>query len=471
MRCSMKKEYLWVPASQRKMDPSRVGLIQLAYPILLESILRSTVNLIDIAFLSRVSDGVVSAVSVSGQYIMLCQMLASAVATGTLVCINQAIGMKNKEKIDRFATIALAANTTLGLLFGLIFILFSGQLLTIMRLDHDTIEAAGRYMRIGGGLMVFQCVEVVFSSICRSMGRTKAPLAINVTANLINLVGNYLAVYHPEFTGLDPVSGVAAASVLSRVASMALASCIAWRAGVRVSFGHLLPFPMDDLRLALSIGIPGGLNNMAYSLSQLVTTSIISLTGTVMVATKVYVNNLVHYVALVGMAFSGANSLMVGYRVGAGNYQEANEIRGLVTRIAVCSNAFFSLLMLLFRIPLMHLFTQNETIIQIAAMIFVIDFFVEIGRALNNSIAGALQATGDVKYQMVVNQLSGWFVSVGGAYVLGIILQWGLYGVWIAFALDELTRGLILLRRWKSQKWVEGAEKRRKMISSNQAAG
>ena len=94
MRCSMKKEYLWVPASQRKMDPSRVGLIQLAYPILLESILRSTVNLIDIAFLSRVSDGVVSAVSVSGQYIMLCQMLASAVATGTLVCINQAIGMK-----------------------------------------------------------------------------------------------------------------------------------------------------------------------------------------------------------------------------------------------------------------------------------------------------------------------------------------------------------------------------------------
>lgn len=467
----MKKEYLWVPASQRKTDPSRVGLIQLAYPILLESILRSTVNLIDIAFLSRVSDSVVSAVSVSGQYIMLCQMLASAVATGTLVCINQAIGMKNREKIDRFATIAFTANSILGLLFGMMFFLFSGSLLTIMKLNQEAISAANRYMKIGGGLMVFQCVEVVFSNLCRSMGRTKAPLAINVTANLINLAGNYVAVYHSEITGLDPVSGVAAASVLSRIASMTLALCISRRAGVRVSFRHLRPFPMADFRLALSIGIPGGLNNLAYSLSQLVTTAIISLTGTVMVATKVYVNNLVHYVALVGMAFSGANSLMVGYRVGAGNYQQANEIRSLVTRIAVCSNAFFSLLMLLLRVPLLHLFTENQTIIEIASAIFVIDFFVEIGRALNNSISGALQATGDVRYQLVVNQASGWLVSVGGSYLFGIVLGFGLYGVWLAFALDELTRGLILLRRWRSQKWVEGAERRRRLISSSRAAG
>ena len=70
---------------------------------------------------------------------------------------------------------------------------------------------------------------------------------------------------------------------------------------------------------------------------------------------------------------------------------------------------------------------------------------------------------------MVVNQLSSWLISVGGSYVLGILCGWGLYGVWTAFALDELTRGLLLLRRWRSHRWVEGAETRRRIIASGHA--
>lgn len=458
-------QYFWVSKRDRGLDPSRVGLAQLALPILLESILRSTVNLADVAFLSRVSPNVVNAVSVSSQYIMLCQIVATAVATGTIVCINQAIGMKNINKVNKLASIAVAANAALGLLFGALFLLFSRSLLVIMKLSPDTIDAASRYMQVAGGLMVFQCVEIVLSNICRSMGHTRAPLAINITVNLLNVVGNYLAVFHPELLHVDPVIGVALASTVSRVGGMILALIIACRAGVHISPHELKPFPLTDFKLALSIGIPGGLNNLAYCLSQLVTTSIISLTGDTVVSAKVFVSQIVHYIALVGMAFAQSSSIMVGYRVGAGKYEEADTIRRLVTRIALLSNALFSLIVIFFRVPLIGIFTSNEAILTLASHIIMIDFVVEMGRALNNTIAGALQAAGDVKYQLAVNQGSGWLVSVGGSYLLGIVLGWGLYGVWLAFALDELTRGLILLFRWRSKKWIAGAEKRRRIIA------
>lgn len=55
-------------------------------------------NLVDVAFLARVSDSVVSAVSVGSQFIQLAQIITSAVATGTLVCLNQAIGMKKVRR-------------------------------------------------------------------------------------------------------------------------------------------------------------------------------------------------------------------------------------------------------------------------------------------------------------------------------------------------------------------------------------
>ena len=461
----MRKEYLWVPKAERSQGPDHVGLVQLAMPMLLEHVLRTTVGLIDVAFLSRVSDSVVSAVSVASQYIILCMIFSSAVATGTIVCINQAIGMKNVKRVNRLATIAVCANILLGILFGLMFRFCSGGLLKIMSLEAASLDAAARYMRIAGGLMVFQCVEIVLNSLCRSMGHTRAPLMINLTANLINIVGNYIAVFHGAALGIDPVDGVAFATVLSRLGGMLLAALISARAGVRISLKEMVPFPKEDLKLALSIGIPGGLNNLSYSASQLVTTAIVALTGEVMVATKVYVSNLVGYIALVGMSFGQASTIMVGYRIGAGEYREAKEICALVVRIALLSNMFFSLLLILVRTPLMGLFTTDPQILALSGIIIIMDFVVEIGRALNNTVAGALQATGDVKYQLVVNQASGWIISVGLSYVLGVLLHMELYGVWIAFALDELTRGLILLRRWKSDQWMHGAEVRRKILA------
>ena len=457
--------FLWATKEEREHDPTKVGLVQLAFPILLESLLRSTVNMIDVVFMSRISDRVVSAISVASQYIMLSMIVSSAVATGTMVCINQAIGMHNQKKVDRLASIAVVANLVLGLFFGALFYFFSDTFLVIMKLEPSSIANASRYMKICGGLMFISSVEIILNSICRSMGHTRAPLAINLVINVINLIGDYLVVFHPEIIPVDPVVGVAYATVFGRLGGLLLSIWIVSRTGVRISPKQLRPFPMDELKLSLSLGIPGGLNNLAYTLSQLVTTSIISLTGDVMVSTKVYATNLINYIALVGMAFAQASTIMVGYRIGAGNYKEANQIRSLVTRIALISNAFFSLLLISVRMPLMRFFTSDPVILNIASTIFYIDFAVEIGRALNNTLAGSLQAAGDVTFQLIVNQGSGWLVSVGGSYLFAIVFGWGLYGVWIAFALDELTRGLILLYRWRSQKWIEAAQKRRTILA------
>ncbi|MDO8686448.1 MAG: MATE family efflux transporter, partial [Clostridiales bacterium] len=49
--------------------------------------------------------------------------------------------------------------------------------------------------------------------------------------------------------------------------------------------------------------------------------------------------------------------------------------------------------------------------------------------------------------------LSMWVISVPLCYLLGIFLKLGLIGVWIAYAADEWTRGIINIIRWKSRLW------------------
>ena len=413
----------------------------------------------------RISDHAVNSVSVPGQYLNICQMLTGIVATGTIVCVNQAIGMRNYKKVNELATIAAVANMLMGLLFGALFYFFTPAMLSIMKLETDTLEGAARYMRLTGSLLIFQCVSMVFNSLSRSMGHIRAPLVINLVMNAINLAGNYAVVFHPEITGMDPVTGVALTSVLSQFAGMILSCFVAYRAGVRFFLRYLRPFPKKDVRLALSIGIPGGLNNISYSLCQLVTTAIVAMAGDVMVSAKVYVSNILGYIALVSIALCEANSIMVGYRAGKGDFQDAKKLGLFVMRASVCLNVFFSLLLYMFKKPVLNLFSSDSAILTIAYGIFLIDIPVEIGRALNTSLAGSLSAVGDVRFQLIVNQVSGWLISVGCAYLFGIVFGMKLYGVWLAFAIDEIARGLILLFRWKKEKWVSGAERRIRSIA------
>lgn len=44
-------------------------------------------------------------------------------------------------------------------------------------------------------------------------------------------------------------------------------------------------------------------------------------------------------------------------------------------------------------------------------------------------------------------------ISLPLGYFFVFILDWGLVGVWAAIAIDEWTRGLIMLFRWKSKAW------------------
>lgn len=460
----IEKRYLWASGEDMAKGPENIGLCQLALPILTESILRSLVSMVDVLFLSYLSDSVVSAVSIAGQYITLCQILCMAVSTGCIVCINQAIGMKNMKRVNRLATISVATIFVLGLLFGALFLFGSRMLLKIMSLQPDSVAAAETYMHIVGCMLIFTCIEITSNSLCRSLGRNNAPLIINVIENVINIAGNYLAVFHGAKIGMDALTGVALATVLSRVVGMCISLGIVWREGVRISVHHLVPFPVEDLKLTLSIGIPSGINNVAYSMGQLATTAVISMCGEIMVAAKTYVNNVMSYVALVGMAFGSASAIMVGYKIGAGEFKTAKMLRSMVTRFGIASNVLFTLIFICFRNRLLRMFTDDPEILRIGSMIIVIDLAVEIGRALNVTIGNALQAAGDVRYELIVNQLSSWGVAVGGSYLFAIVCGWGLYGVWIAFALDELLRGLLMLKRWRSDAWMEGAMLRRKVL-------
>lgn len=111
----------------------------------------------------------------------------------------------------------------------------------------------------------------------------------------------------------------------------------------------------------------------------------------------------------------------------------------------------------LFRHDLIGLFTEDPAIIATGASIFLLSIVLEPGRTFNMVIINSLRATGDARFPVLMGVCSMWGVSVPLAYLLGVHLEIGLLGIWIAFAVDEWLRGLIMLLRWKSRVWEKKA--------------
>ena len=79
--------------------------------------------------------------------------------------------------------------------------------------------------------------------------------------------------------------------------------------------------------------------------------------------------------------------------------------------------------------------------------------FLEIGRGANIVLVQCLQAAGDIRIPVFVGVFGMWMFAVTLSYYFGIVLGWGLVGVWIAMAIDEIIRALIFVWRWQSGKW------------------
>ena len=149
-----------------------------------------------------------------------------------------------------------------------------------MQVSEESLLLASVYMRIVGGSMAIQCVQLVVSNICRSTGRPKIPLLVNLSINVTNLAGCAVVVFQILPISAEPVMGVALVNVFSQAVGLVIALTSLYRfTTIRIRPRLLVPFPWNDFKLSLGIRIPGGVNNIAYGSGQLVTTAIIALTG------------------------------------------------------------------------------------------------------------------------------------------------------------------------------------------------
>ena len=207
------------------------------------------------------------------------------------------------------------------------------------------------------------------------------------------------------------------------------------------------------MKKILLIGVPSALEQILYQTSQIVLLYYVTHVGAEALTARQYAMNISMFIYLFAMAIGTGTAIMIGRYVGAGEKELAYNQVWKSVKSALAVSLTMIVVVTLFREPLMGIFTDNERIIQIGESVLVLRILLETGRTINITIINALRASGDARYPVKIGFISMICIGLSVGYVLVFVLELGLVGVWLAIALDEWIRAILVLIRWKSRKW------------------
>ena len=439
---------------EKQVDPLKRTVFSLALPIFFQSLLGLSLGYIDTIMLSNYNDIAVGAIGNANSILGFLNLAFNIISSATGVIVSQYLGAKQFEKMNKIYTVAISFNLALSVVISLIVFLFSEPLLIIMQVPTEMIPDANMYMKIVGGTIFTQAVFNAFSAIFMSHGKTGFGMFVSLGMNIVNIVGNYCFLYGPlSFLDLG-TEGVAISTCLSRI--FALVAAIIYFYKViqgRLGIKYLLPFPINILKELLKLGIPTAGENISYNFSQLVLQALINTMGMVAINARIYANMMCTFTYMFAYSAAIATQIIVGHSVGANDYDFAYKRVMKTLRIGMIVSISIAVINWLVSGYTFKAFSDDMAVVELASNMMFISIFLEIGRTTNIVIINSMKAAGDVKFPTILAIFSMWGISVLLAYVLGIVMNMGLAGVWIGMACDEIFRGIIVFIRWQRGTW------------------
>lgn len=433
----------------------KLKLWSLTLPIFIETALFMLLGFVDVFILSKYDDLAASAVNTANQAVSIATIVFTVVSSASAVLISQYLGAKKLQSASRIAALSILLHLIAGLIISAVFIIFSDPILRFIGAEGKILKFARQYLSIVGGFMFLQALLNSMSVIIRNHGMVKISMYVTVGMNIMNTVLDSVFVIGIFGFPKLGVIGVAAATTFSRVIGTAILAVVLFKRVEKPSIFKLLkPVPWSDARDIFKIGIPSAMESFLYNLAQLVITSMVlnCLTETELI-TKTYVQNITMFFYIFAVSIGQASQIITGHLVGAGEIEKAYRSCLKSYRTALIITFSACAVGAIFRGMLLGIYTDDSEVIALGSNILIINVMLEFGRTTNLVVIACLRGAGDVYFPTACAIFSMWIISVLGSYLLAVVCGMGIYGLWIGLAGDEVFRGILMIIRWKGNKW------------------
>lgn len=443
-------------SSMNKRSVSILMILTLAIPAIIENILQVFLGVADTYFVSKIGTEAIAAVGITNLTMNLFISIFLAVSVGTTAVVSRYIGSLKHTQAARSSKQALILGAGIGSIFGLVNILFTSQILDLLGAESKVMQYAVPYYRIVAGPLFLVGGIYALSSTLRASGDTKSPMIAAAISNVINIILDYVLIFGVFGIPGMGIKGAALATSIARGFNLILLIRVlgGYKSPLHIEFKKDWKVDYQLMKSILKVGLPAAIEKVIMRSGQLLYGGMIISIGTAAYAAHNIAGTIESFSYLPGMGFGVAAATLVGQQLGANENEEAIKAGKWSYFLGTGLMMIVGLVFFIFARPLAEVFSDDPLVInQVVSVLRIIAFFQPF---LSSTLitTSALQGAGDTKFPMYTSLLGIWGIRVLGVYFLCVKLDFGLVGVWSAYAFDVTIRGSILWKRFKGGHWM-----------------
>lgn len=432
-----------------KRNPLK-ALTIFALPIILGNLFQQFYTMIDSAVVGRyVSEQALAAVGASYALTNIFICVAIGGGIGASVIVSRYFGAGNFGRMKVAVYTALFAFLGISILLGTVGLLFSNDIMVLLKTPPDVLGMASEYLNIYFIGLPFLFMYNVLSSMFNALGKSRIPLAFLIFSSLLNI---FLDIYMVTKLQMG-VAGVAWATLIAQGLSAILSFIVFMRLMSKMKTERVRLFDGGELKDMTRIALPSILQQSIVSIGMLLVQSVVNSFGSEALA-GFSAGMRIESICIVPMAGIGnALSSYTAQNIGADKKERVVKGYHAANAMVVFCAFLIWLALEFFHTDLIRFFLGEEGT---AAALntgsgylkFMGWFFCLIGFKM--AVDGLLRGAGDMKMFTIAN-LVNLFIRVSVAVTLAPGL--GIAMVWYAVPIGWFANWFISFLEYRTGKW------------------
>jgi multidrug resistance protein, MATE family len=437
------------PIFRRELRPT----LRLALPLILAEIGWMSMVIVDTMMVGRLpySAEAIGAVSIASSLFIVFAFFGEGILIGLDTLVSQSFGAGRREDCHRSLINGIYLSFAIAPFLAIpVWVL--PHYFESFGVTHPVAVLAAPYMRtLSAGLLPLLLYFAVRRTL-QGMNMVRPIAFALVTANLVNVAGNYVLIFGKFGLPAYGVTGSGIATCISRAyLALILVAYLLW-----YDMRHkteLLKTPVQPdlarIRELVTLGFPAALQLTAEVAVFAVVAALIARLGAVAQAGHQIALNTVAFTYMVPLGLGSATAVRVGQAIGRRSPIDARNAGNTAILLGASFMATMSVVLLVLPRYIARIYTTDEVVIHSAITLLAAGAAFQLFDGIQTVATGALRGTGDTRTPMLCHFTAYWLIGLPLGAWLCFRRHLGALGLWVGLSLSLILIGILLLAFWR----------------------
>lgn len=440
--------------------------LALSIPAILANASAVVMQFIDAAMVGQLGADDSASVGLMGTTNWLFEGVLSAFAAGYAVQVAHLLGAKRSVDARQVVRQAIVVCLIFSLMLAGFGLIICRPLPVWLGAQPHIRAHATLYFGTFMLFVPFFMLDIVASSMLRSSGNMRIPSMLNILMCVLDVVFNFFLIFPTRQVtlldhsmtipgaGLGVVGAALGTACAGLVVAMLMMYYLVFRSSelrLTIDRGTFKP-TWKTFRKAIGISTPMGLQHIMMCSASIVITGIVAPLGSIALAANSFGITAESLCYMSGYGIADAATTLIGQSLGAGRKRLTRSFAWITVFLGMFMMGVMAVFMYVFATQLMGLMSPVPEVVELGARCLRVEAWSEPLFAAAIICYGVFVGAGYTLVPCGINLVSMWIVRLGLSALM--VTTMGLYGVWMAMAIELCFRGTVYLLWLSSKRWM-----------------